>query len=198
VVTATGTLLLRTEPFPSWPLPPRPQQYAAPAVSSAQVKFVPASIWVSVFPASTPAVETGTGSLLLMVEPFPSWPLLLLPQQYARPLWIRQEWVAPATIAVADDEAAAAGGGWNTAPATPAPASRQSIAAAVTPRLVRPCSFTPRRVSPGRDADGPRHSPRRPRPFLRSLIPHFLSDRVLTAFAYPTGPQRIGISKKGA
>jgi hypothetical protein len=32
-------------------------------------------------PDSTPDMVTATGALLLMAEPFPSWPLLLLPQQ---------------------------------------------------------------------------------------------------------------------
>jgi hypothetical protein len=48
---------------------------------SAQVVPEPVAIWVRVRPASTPPVYTGTGEVVLMVEPSPSWPLLLLPQQ---------------------------------------------------------------------------------------------------------------------
>ena len=73
--TATGTVLVvAVVPLPSWPLPPWPQQYAAPVLASAQVKSVPAAIWVKVSPDSTPPVYAATGTPLLMVEPFPSSP----------------------------------------------------------------------------------------------------------------------------
>ena len=43
-------------------------------MDSAQVKLLPALIWVNVSPASAPPVYTGTGTVLLAVELFPSSP----------------------------------------------------------------------------------------------------------------------------
>src|SRR5579872_6273369 len=77
--TATGTLLWVLVPFPSWPLPFAPQQYAAPVLLSAQVKPVPVEIWVRVTPDSAPPGYTATAPLLLIVELVPSWPVALLP-----------------------------------------------------------------------------------------------------------------------
>jgi hypothetical protein len=58
---------------------------------------------VIIFPLKTPAVKTATGMLLSVVEPSPSRPLLLLPQQYA--LFVTSSVIAqvcnsPALIAV--------------------------------------------------------------------------------------------------
>ena len=86
VDTATGTGLLAVELLPSWPLVLPPQQYAAPALDSAQVELVPELTWVRVTPDSTPEVDTATGTLLLLTVLLPSWPLEFMPQQYAAPL----------------------------------------------------------------------------------------------------------------
>ena len=42
---------------------------------SAQVKLAPALTSVSIVPDRTPVAVTATATLLLVVEPFPSWPL---------------------------------------------------------------------------------------------------------------------------
>ena len=134
MLTATGTALCVALLLPSWPLVSRPQQYAAPVLSSAQVLLPPATIWVRVRPASTPPVYTGTGEVLLMVEPSPSWPLLLLPQQYAAPDRIMHACALPAAIRVARDDAAAAAAGPGPAActATQRPAVRDNRVTAVT------------------------------------------------------------------
>src|ERR1700730_7947361 len=82
--TATGTWLSTPRLlFPSWPAEFRPQQYAWPVLSSAQVKFWPAPIWVRVLPDSTPAVSTATAVACAVPEEvlLPSSPLVLSPQQ---------------------------------------------------------------------------------------------------------------------
>ena len=81
VVTATGTKLFVVELFPSSPLLLSPQQYARPVLPSAQARSLPTLIWVSVTPESTPAVDTATGTLLLVTVLFPSCPSEFLPQQ---------------------------------------------------------------------------------------------------------------------
>jgi hypothetical protein len=134
VATATGARLCVAELFPSWPLLSRPQQYAAPVLSRAHVWLEPATIWVRVLPERTPDVVTATGALLLIVEPFPSWPLLLLPQQYALPAWIMHEWALPAAIKVACDDAANAGRGDITWTAMQALATSVSVTMATAPR----------------------------------------------------------------
>ena len=101
VATATGTLLPVVELLPSWPWPPYPQQYTSPAELSAQVKFIPALIWVRVTPDRTPPVYTATGTLLCVVELFPSSPSLSSPQQDAKPLTISHVWVYPVEIVAA-------------------------------------------------------------------------------------------------
>ena len=92
VVTATGTLLFVVELFPSWPSLPSPQQYTRPAELSAQVASYPALIWVRLTPDSTPPAYTATGTLLCVVELFPSSPKVSSPQQYALPLTISHVW----------------------------------------------------------------------------------------------------------
>src|SRR5580692_9228725 len=55
-------------------------------------------IWVRVTPASTPVTVTATGTraVVLVLELFPSWPFMLLPQQYAAPvLPSAQTWYCP-------------------------------------------------------------------------------------------------------
>ena len=85
VDTATGTLLFTVDLFPSWPLMFHPQQYTAPAESTAHAKLSPVLTWVRVTPDGTPPVDTATGTLLFTVELFPSWPLMFHPQQYTAP-----------------------------------------------------------------------------------------------------------------
>src|SRR5258706_14544450 len=67
--TATGVLLLVSEPSPSSPELLSPQQYAAPAVVTPQLWYHPALITVKGSPP-----DTATGVLLLISEPLPSSP----------------------------------------------------------------------------------------------------------------------------
>ena len=67
------------DPVPSWPLPPNPQQYAAPAVVTAQLCKLPAEIAVKFSPPAT-----ATGNERLVSEPLPSWPERLAPQQVVK------------------------------------------------------------------------------------------------------------------
>ena len=103
VFTATGTRLRVVELFPSCPWLLYPQQYVAPEATThvdplpeAVVESV-ADICVTVLPLSTPAVLTATGTLLCVVELFPSCPWLLYPQQYAAPLLSTAHECAPPT-----------------------------------------------------------------------------------------------------
>ncbi|GAA1041694.1 hypothetical protein GCM10009557_65990 [Virgisporangium ochraceum] len=57
-----------------------------PSTSSAQVDWAPAVTAVSLFPDSTPAVSTATGTgEFTAPPPSPSWPWLSAPQQYTAP-----------------------------------------------------------------------------------------------------------------
>jgi hypothetical protein len=86
-VTATAVFCIAVvDPFPSWPLPPAPQQYAAPALPSAHVEVPPVVIRTRVTPDSTPLAVTATAVLLVVLALFPSWPLVPSPQQYAAPV----------------------------------------------------------------------------------------------------------------
>ena len=44
--------------------------------------MLPELTWVTVTPESAPLVVTATGTLLVVVAEFPSWPPLFSPQQY--------------------------------------------------------------------------------------------------------------------
>ena len=66
--TSTGTLLSVFVPLPSWPYVPLPQHLTPPPLVSAQVWISPAAIAVT--PLARP--ETSTGTLLPVVERFPS------------------------------------------------------------------------------------------------------------------------------
>src|SRR3989442_1745345 len=73
--TATGMALLVAEPLPS--APGWPQQYAAPPVVTPHVKSVPALTLAKESPPETArGVRVG-----VVVEPMPTWPYWLLPQQ---------------------------------------------------------------------------------------------------------------------
>jgi FtsH-binding integral membrane protein len=98
-------LLAAFELSPSWPYSLYPQQYAlfVASVVIAQVWCWPALIAVIIFPLKTPAVKTATGMFLLVIELSPSWPSMLLPQQYAlfvASVVIAQVCLSPALIAV--------------------------------------------------------------------------------------------------
>jgi hypothetical protein len=67
--TATGTLVESVAPLPSSPLPLKPQQYAAPAVVSAQLWRAPAEI-----APKFRAPATATGNELLVFDPLPNCP----------------------------------------------------------------------------------------------------------------------------
>ena len=53
---------------------------------TAQATVLPTLTWVTVTPDSTPLVVTATGTLLVVVEPLPSWPPPFRPQQYGAPV----------------------------------------------------------------------------------------------------------------
>src|SRR5512133_3367429 len=94
--TATGTRLSPNPPFPSWPPELDPQQYAFPITTPQE--------WSP--PAPEPSAReaeartyTGTRDLSA-VEPMPSWPFTLDPQQRSSPPTMAQEWSPPAATAV--------------------------------------------------------------------------------------------------
>ena len=66
-LTSTGTLLLVPVPSPSWPGPPYPQQYPAPAVVTPQLKRSPALTDAQVWPPLT-----NTGTVLFVLVPLPN------------------------------------------------------------------------------------------------------------------------------
>ena len=75
--TATGVVWAAVVvPLPSCPLPPAPQQYAAPALVSPHAEAPPTAIDEK---ESEP--DTATGTLLLADCALPSWPLVPRPQQ---------------------------------------------------------------------------------------------------------------------
>src|ERR1039458_9617089 len=74
---STGTRLWVAAVSPSWPQEVAPQQWGAPAASTAQALYVPALTWVRVRPASTPLVSTATGTVEPTVLPSPSSPSAL-------------------------------------------------------------------------------------------------------------------------
>src|SRR5436190_1320159 len=63
-------------PLPICPLPFEPQQYAAPPAATAQVWARPA-----VMERNCTAAWIWEGALASLVDPLPSWPASLLPQQ---------------------------------------------------------------------------------------------------------------------
>src|SRR5438132_10053453 len=81
--TGSGASLgvVLVSPFPSSPLALLPQQYAAPAVVTAQVCWSPLEIALN---ANPPATATGTDDDGV-VMPAPSSPLEFAPQQKAAP-----------------------------------------------------------------------------------------------------------------
>jgi hypothetical protein len=157
------------------------------------VNWLPTVIWVRVTPDSTPEVVTGTGTPLLMVEPFPSSPRALSPQQYALPPRIMHEWLSPDAIVVADADTAEASGAdtiWIvTLPATasvaaaPAAAHRRAAVRLAAGRRAARCrpaaGSAARRHDLARNAPtADTNSPVVPRPVINegqaALIPPFL------------------------
>ena len=81
VLTANGAVCCVVLASPSWPLVLMPQQKARPS-ATAQLCDVPAEMAVTVRPERIPlAVVTATALVVDVVEPLPSWPLTLFPQQ---------------------------------------------------------------------------------------------------------------------
>lgn len=74
-------------PSPSWP-EFWPQQYPSPEVASAQVWYIPELTAEKATPAG---ISTGTGEARCVVDPSPSWPYVLEPQQYALPCAVRPQ-----------------------------------------------------------------------------------------------------------
>src|SRR5438128_8728246 len=85
--TFTGTLVFVVVPSPSWPRLLLPQQYTRPPRVTPQPWYPPVLSRPNMSP---PATATGT-KLLLPVEPPPSCPYSLSPQQYAAPLVVRPQ-----------------------------------------------------------------------------------------------------------
>ena len=80
-LTVTGTLLLKLEPFPSWPKPFPPQHLAVVSAKTAQVVLLPAAATATAVDTPT----TATGTLLAVNEALPSWPSEFSPQQRTSP-----------------------------------------------------------------------------------------------------------------
>jgi len=75
--TETGALRLVVEPSPSWPESLPPQQYPEPAVETAQTCTAD-EMELKLMP---PVTGTGTILMLSAVDPVPSSPARLSPQQ---------------------------------------------------------------------------------------------------------------------
>src|SRR5260370_102018 len=75
-VRGTGTSELLTDPLPSWPEPPLPQQFTRLVDSRAQNVALP----VTMVPALL-MLRTATGTSELLNDPLPSWPEPPYPQQ---------------------------------------------------------------------------------------------------------------------
>jgi hypothetical protein len=69
-VTGTGTKLPAVEPFPRAPLVPAPQHLTPPPAVTAQGNAIPTDTEVTPLVGVRPV--TGTGTPLLVAEPFPS------------------------------------------------------------------------------------------------------------------------------
>ena len=82
--TWTGVVLSVVVAFPSWPLSLSPQHQAVWSRSTTHVcdPPAPAAEALARLP-DPPAPTTWTGVVLLVVVPFPSWPLSLSPQHHA-------------------------------------------------------------------------------------------------------------------
>src|SRR3954451_20547235 len=76
VAPCTGRVELVSVPLPNLPLLLSPQHQTVPSVATAQVCVLPAAICLNFSP-----VWTAVGSERSVVEPSPSWPLVLSPQQ---------------------------------------------------------------------------------------------------------------------
>src|SRR5688572_28775293 len=104
VLTAVGTERADDDPLPSLPqTSSAPHVVTVPSEASATLYLIPAAIAITVLPwsALTPLAEfTTTGTALEVVELFPSWPSLLLPQLYKTPFESRARlWESPEAIA---------------------------------------------------------------------------------------------------
>src|SRR5216684_3266574 len=93
-------------PMPSWPVSLCPQQNAAPALVSPQVKSAPATM-----DASGGASCTGIGCSRDTVELSPSCPQVLSPQQYAVPSAVSAHVCAPPAVMAANRGAPVTGSG---------------------------------------------------------------------------------------
>ena len=80
ILTVTGVVRSQVVPSPSVPTELPPQQYAAPALVSAQVCPPLAVIEVNVTPAGM-LTAIGPRPMPTVVVPFPSSPRWLIPQQ---------------------------------------------------------------------------------------------------------------------
>jgi hypothetical protein len=99
--TLTGVALLVVDPSPSWPMLLPPQHVTPPLVVMAHVWSPPAEIAMT--PEDRP--DTLTGVALLVVDPSPSWPMLLPPQHFTPPLVVMAHvWSSPAETAVTPAE----------------------------------------------------------------------------------------------
>ena len=80
--TSVGTVWSPTAPLASWPTDPRPQHATAPPAVRAQMCWYWLDRATMLAPSSTePVSVTATGTRLSSLEPMPSWPSELSPQQ---------------------------------------------------------------------------------------------------------------------
>src|SRR5947207_2019954 len=104
--TSTGVLLSVVVPIPSWPVAFQPQHFRPPPLVRAQECSPPTAIPLT--PFSRPATSTGTP--LLAVVPWPSWPFMLAPQHFAPPPVVTtQVWSLTAMTSVVGVVSAATG-----------------------------------------------------------------------------------------
>src|SRR2546429_414908 len=123
-ITSTGVNSWVVVPSPNWPLPLKPQQYAAPAAVTPQVWRKRALTAAKLTPGGA-FTSTGVNSLFML--PSPSCPLALSPQQYAAPAAVSpQVWKKPALTALK-----AGSDGWVGPVSAPQP-SRSAARAAVS------------------------------------------------------------------
>jgi hypothetical protein len=92
----TGTLLFVLVPFPNSPLPFSPQANTFPADVNAKLWSSPPETAVTVVPGGN---NVDTGTLLLVLVPFPNWPVPFSPQPNTFPSEVtaKLKFKAPAT-----------------------------------------------------------------------------------------------------
>ena len=135
-LTGTGVVWSSTEPLPSRSFSPHPQQYATPEVARPQVWLPPALMEAKVKPPLTGTGVLGSG----LVEPLPSWPTPLPPQQYAAPtVVIPQVWIKPVLMeANVNPPLTGTGSAWSSVEPLPSWPKRPQPQQYAAPEVVTP------------------------------------------------------------